>query len=311
MLLHVPTGELLAAASGPSYDPNRFGDIWDELRLDERAPLFHRGLAGLYSPGSTFKVLTMIAALEEGVLTPASALNCSGELPFENFTLRDSSDGAHGSLTPQDALTYSCNVAFAQVGLKLGVERLNEWMKRTRLLSPSMAVPGSEAGWPARLDQRKLSTAQAAIGQGSLLVSPLGMARLAAAIGRRGWDIEPRIYRGQKQGKKILASPAEFMKQKIMKQSTAAEVARAMRSVVEQGTGTAAGISGILVAGKTGTAENPRGRPDAWFIGYAPAENPRFAIAVVLENAGYGGEQAAPVAREVLQAALQTALGKR
>ena len=311
VVLHIPTGELVAAASAPSYDPSRFGDIWDDLRIDPSAPIFHRGLAGLYAPGSTFKILTLIAALEEGVITANSSLNCSGSVPFGTFTLRDSSDGAHGALSPEEALAYSCNVAFAQLGLKLGVGKINEAMKRTLLLSASSGIPGSVAGLPAELDGRKLSTAQAAIGQGSLLVSPLGMARLVAAVARGGVDIPPTVYRGQRDGKNNTLATQNLARSKVMKQSTASEVARAMCSVVEYGTGTAAAIPGVSVAGKTGTAENTRGRPDAWFVGYAPAESPRFAVAVILENAGYGGEQAAPVAREVFGAALRTPLGKR
>lgn len=309
VLLHIPSGEILAAASAPSYDPATLRDRWDELSSSREAPLFHRGLAGLYSPGSTFKVLTLIAALEEGVLGPTSTLTCAGKIPFENFTLRDSSDTAHGQLSVRDAFAYSCNVAFAETGLKLGVNRMNEWMKRTQLLRAS--VHGSAAGLPAQADGKKLSTAQAAIGQGSLLVSPLGMARLTAAVAREGIDIEPHLYRGLKLNGKVDSTVPPLKKQRVMKQSTASFVARAMRAVVMEGTGGAAALPGVEVAGKTGTAENPRGRPDAWFVGYAPYSNPKFAVAVVVENAGYGGEHAAPLAARALQAALATPLGKR
>lgn len=311
MLLHVPTGEVLAAASRPSYDPAQLGNAWDDLRVDSRAPLFHRGVSGLYSPGSTFKVLTMIAALEEGVITSTSSLVCSGGIPFDNFVLRDSSDGTHGLLTPKQALAHSCNVAFAGIGLELGVTRLNRWMQQVGLLEGAREVPGAVAGLPAELDGRKLSTAQAAIGQGSFLVTPLAMARLAAVVARGGFDIAPHLYRGERRGGKVSKDAPPGQKRKVMKDSTARVVAEAMRAVVEEGTGGAAAIPGLAVAGKTGTAENPRGRPDAWFIGYAPAGSPKFAVAVMLENAGYGGDHAAPIARQVLQAALATRLGQQ
>jgi peptidoglycan glycosyltransferase len=309
VLLHVPSGQLLAAASAPSYNPARLGDLWDDLRGDPRAPLFHRGVSGLYSPGSTFKLLTMIAALEEGVISAATPLECTGGLTFENFTLRDSDSGSHGILSPREALTHSCNIAFAQVGLRLGVARLNSWMEKTQLLKACQEVPGSVKGLPAGQDGRRLSTAQAAIGQGSLLVTPLGMARLAAAVARGGVDIEPRVYRGQRRDGQLLSDAAPVHSQKVMQPDTARQLAEAMRAVVQEGTGTRAALPEVAVAGKTGTAENPRGRPDAWFIGYAPARQPLFAVAVVLENAGYGGEHAAPLARQVLQAAMRTPLG--
>ena len=310
VLLYVPTGEVLAAVSSPSYHPDRLGDSWDDLRVDPRAPLFHRGVSGLYSPGSTFKVLTMMAALEEGVITPGSRLECGGGLPFGEFTLRDSSDGAHGSLSVEEALAHSCNVAFAQVGLKLGVARLNDWMRRSGLLEPPRGVPGAVGGVAARKDPQALRTAQAAIGQGSLLVTPLAMARLAALIARGGTDISPVVYRAESRGGKLSELAPAAPRRRVLKEATAAVVGEAMRAVVEVGTGGEAALPGVSVAGKTGTAENPRGYPDAWFIGYAPAEGPRFAVAVILENAGYGGRHAAPVAREVLRAAMATRLGK-
>ena len=308
-LLHVPTGDVLAAASSPSYDPSRLGDAWDDLRKDPREPLFHRGLAGLYSPGSTFKVLTMLAALEEKVSSPGSILYCSGGLPMGDFTMTDSSGGGHGALSLEDALVHSCNVIYGGLGLKLGVPKIEKWMDRTKLLLASDTLPGMFPGLAPSKDRSEVVTAQTAIGQGQFLVTPAAMARLAALVARRGLDIPPRVYRAEQRGSRYFLSPPAPARRLVSAESAEA-VAKAMRGVVERGTGGAAQIPGLTVAGKTGTAENPRGEPDAWFIAFCPADKPMFAICVMLENRGYGGTYAAPIAAKVLKAAMNSPIAK-
>ncbi len=311
VLLHVPTGELLAAASYPSYDPRHLGDRWDDLTKDPAAPLFHRGLGGLYSPGSTFKVLTMVAALSEKVATSGTVFYCGGGLPIGDYTMVDSHAGGHGSLSLEEALAQSCNVTFGGLGLKLGLPKLEKWMHRTGVLAGSPDLRDLAKGLPPAEDGSQVETAQAGIGQGTFLVTPTGMARLCAVIARGGLDVPPRVYRAQLRGREAFVTDKPPIATRVVDAKIAAAVSQAMRAVVERGTGGGAVVEGYKVAGKTGTAENPRGKPDAWFIGFAPADKPLFAVCVMLENQGYGGTYSAPLAAKVLKAALKSPLGPK
>lgn len=311
VLLHVPTGELLAAASYPSYDPRHLGDRWDDLTKDPAAPLFHRGLGGLYSPGSTFKVLTMVAALSEKVVTTGAILYCGGGLPIGDYTMVDSHAGGHGSLSLEEALAQSCNVSFGGLGLKLGLPKLEKWMNRTGVLADSPDLHDLAKGLPPAKDGTQVETAQAGIGQGTFLVTPAGMARLCAVIARGGLDVPPRVYRAQLRDGDAFVNDKPPIATRVVDPKIAAAVSKAMLAVVERGTGGGAVVEGYKVAGKTGTAENPRGKSDAWFIGFAPAEKPLFAVCVMLENQGYGGTYSAPLAAKVLKAALKSPLGPK
>lgn len=305
VVLDVPTGEVLALASRPSFDPRRVEQEWETLRDHPGHPFIERGGQGLYPPGSTFKVLVMAAALEEGLTLADELFECRGRTIVDGFELSDPSP-PHGLLDLTRALSVSCNVTFGQVGVRLGVEGIRRWMERFGLLEAPAGVPGARAGRPPSSSGDPVAAAQAGIGQADLLVSPLGMARLAAVVARRGQDRPPRLLRAFRRGEGDVARPVPAEPARtVLSPGTARRVAAAMVSAVEEGTATAARLPTVAVAGKTGTAENPQGPPHAWFVGFAPAEDPRVAVAVVLENAGYGGVRAAPLARELLRAALK------
>lgn len=301
VVLDLETGDILAVASRPSFDPATLEKHWKEVSTDKSAPLIDRATQGLYPPGSSFKILTMAAALEDGKTRTDEMFVCKGSLYVDGFTLYDDSSG-HGPVDLVDALAYSCNPTFATLGGRLGLPRLKEWMKEFGLLERPVRVPLAAPGRAPEggPGSEQVAAAQAGYGQADMLLSPLGMARVAAVIGRRGSDLPPRLLKAvSRDGKTVDTFPVGPGRQ-VVSPATADAVLAAMRQVVVSGTGRGAALDGVEVAGKTGTAENPHGPPHAWFVGVTD----RLAVAVILENKGYGGQHAAPLAREALRAAL-------
>ncbi|HXE73912.1 MAG TPA: penicillin-binding transpeptidase domain-containing protein [Candidatus Nitrosotenuis sp.] len=298
VVLDIESGEILAAASNPSFDPASVDRLWSRLRADPGAPLVERATGGLYPPGSSFKILIMAAALAEGAARPDEVFVCRGSVDIDGFELHDDHPGGHGALDLEEALAQSCNVTFGLLGARLGTGRVERWMATLGMLERPPGVPGAAASLPPRT-----GGAQAGIGQGDMLVTPLAMARLAAVMARGGLDLPPRLVRAWSPGGGTLQTLPGAPARRVLEADTTARVARAMGAVVERGTGGAAEIP-QGAAGKTGTATNPEGPPHAWFVGFAPAARPRVALAVILENQGYGGQFAAPLAGRLFEAAL-------
>lgn len=301
VVLQVDTGEILAAASRPSFDPALLEEDWDRLRVDPEAPLVERVTQGLYPPGSTFKLVTMAGGLADGRTRMDETFQCTGSMDAGHFILND--NAVHGTVDLEEALVWSCNVAFGTVGSRMGKEGLRSWMEAFRLLEPLPLVPGAAPARPPESEAASVG-AEAGIGQADLLVSPLGMARVAATLARGGWDLPPRLLRAQMRGGKAVWKPQAEKPVQVVPPEVAREVQASMEAVVSRGTGRAAAVPGVAVAGKTGTAENPHGASHAWFVGYAPAGDPKVAVALILENAGGGGAVAAPLASRLLEAAL-------
>ncbi len=305
VVLDLENGDVLAAASHPSFDPATLERDWKAVSTDKNAPLIDRATQGLYPPGSSFKILTMAAALESGKVAPGEQFRCQGSYTVNGFTMYCDS-GAHGSLDLTQALEHSCNATFGELGHRLGLPEIESWMKKFGLLDEPARVPLAAAGRApmGKPGHEEVAAAEAGIGQADMLISPLGMARVAAIIGRGGTDMPPRLLKAvSRDGKTVDTFPVGPPRQ-VISQTTADAVLQAMVAVVQSGTGRGAALEEVQVAGKTGTAENPHGLPHAWFVGLAPAEHPRYAVAVILENKGYGGQHAAPLAREALRAAL-------
>ncbi|GIW42521.1 MAG: penicillin-binding protein 2 [Candidatus Binatia bacterium] len=328
------TGEILAMASRPAFDPNLFARgissrEWQRLVRDPLRPLQNRALQGVYPPASVFKVVMAIAALEEGVVTPSSRVFCGGGYRLGNRYFRCWKKGGHGSVDLHEALVQSCDVYFYQVGQRLGIEAIAKWARRLGFGEPTGVGLGSERGGlvpDAAWKKRRFGepwypgdTVSVSIGQGFLGVTPVQMALATAALAtgtlyRPYYVAEVRApdgrlrYEGRPERKAELGvSPR-----------TLEAVRRALVDVVEspRGTGKKARVPGVTVAGKTGTAQVvrlrrrsksgeavPRWQRDhAWFVAYAPAQDPEIALAVLVEHAGEGGgAAAAPVAREVLE----------
>jgi peptidoglycan glycosyltransferase len=299
------TGEILALASVPAFDPNELDASFATLVKDTESPLLDRATDGLYPPGSTFKIVTAAAGLEAGVISMDSTFEDSGALPVGTFVVHDNEGEATGSQDLTGAFALSSNVDFAQIALKLGPDG---WLDETSRWgfgeSTDFALPVSADRLPAKAELSPGVLAQLGFGQADLLVTPLRMALVAATIAANGLEPRPILVSAIREDghDRKIAVPAAIATP--MSNDTAADLNRMMVAVVQHGTGTAAALPDVSVAGKTGTATNPAGRSHAWFVAFAPADAPRVAVAIVVENAGYGGDVAAPIARRVIAAAL-------
>lgn len=319
------TGAILALVSKPSYDPAALAShtqaevtaAWEALNADEGRPLTNRVLRGdLYPPGSVFKIVTAAAALENG-LDPAAEIPAPVELdlPLTSTTLPNFGGAAcspTGTQTLAEALRISCNTAFGQLGLDLGDDALREQAEAfgfSQALSVPMRV--TESSFPADPDAPQ--TALSAIGQYEVRVTPLQVAMTAAAVANDGVLMRPYSVAAVRSADLEVVDQTEPEELgRSVSQATADLLTEMMVAVVDSGTGRTAQLAGVQVAGKTGTAQTGNERDaHAWFTAFAPADDPRVAVAVVVENGGSlgseatGGAVAAPIARAVIQAALQ------
>jgi peptidoglycan glycosyltransferase len=318
------TGAVLAMTTFPRYDPNdlsshdpeRIRRNWDRLVKDPDGPLLNRAAGGLYPPGSTFKVITSAAALENGVSLDEELPSPQVyDVPQTSADIRNFGGGTcgDGSLTLPEALEISCNTTFAALGVRLGDRKLAAEAEKFGLNKPSpYQLPAATSSIPRNQDVP--STAQSAIGQRDVRVSPLQMASVAATIANGGRRMAPYVV-GEvvsDKGGVVKRFEGEDLGQAIPGQ-VAGDLKDMMTGVVERGTGESAQIPGLQVAGKTGTAQHAPGRaPHAWFIGFTEQGDRAIAVAVVVEEGGNlgseatGGRVAAPVAKRVMEAYLRS-----
>jgi len=313
------TGAIKVMASVPGYDPNTIGEPgrFTRLNQDQDAPLLNRNTQAGYTPGSTFKVVTAIAAIDSGEFTPNSLVSGRNLKPISGVPLRNFGGESFGLITLTDALTHSVNTAWATVGEKLGKRTMAKYMNRLGFDEPvQVDLPPEErrasgefvGGKLIRPTSGVVDVGRMAIGQDKLNVTPLQMAMVSAAVANGGRLMEPHLTDRivDRDGRTVdRIQPREMSN--VMSAQSAGEVAGMMGKVVEEGTGTAAALEGISVGGKTGTAEVGHGCPNqVWFIAFAPAHDPKVAIAVTIEcSAGTGGDVAAPIARNVMQELLK------
>lgn len=302
------TGAVLALVSRPAFDPETLDEDWQAIATAKDSPLLNRATQGLYPPGSTIKVMVAEAALADKITDEKKTFICEGSLKIgPDYVLNESAGRAHGKVDLEEALAVSCNVTFGRLALSLGPKGMAKAFERYGFARPpesELLESASRLPDFGRLGDGDL--AQTGIGQGSLLVTPLRMAMLASAFANKGTILKPYLV------SKITAPDGALIKQfgsaewaTPTNPALAAEVARMMTTVINGGTGYAARIAGVQVAGKTGTAENPHGASHAWFIGFAPVAAPEIAVAVIVENAGGGGDVAAPIARQIIARALR------
>ncbi|WP_258359462.1 peptidoglycan D,D-transpeptidase FtsI family protein [Moorella sulfitireducens] len=298
------TGAVLLLASSPSFDPNRLEEEWNRINSPGAAsPLLNRAIQGLYPPGSTMKLITATAALEADPGILQRDFYCPGYLEVQGWKL--TCPRPHGHLNFQEAMMYSCNVTFATLALEAGAEKFKETAAMYGFDKPlKFDLPVAGSRLPDRLDDGSL--AEASIGQGAVLATPLEMAAVTAAIAGKGILMQPYLI------EKVTAADGRSLweavprpLQVVTSARIAEEIKEAMVATVNGGTATAVNLAGIQVAAKTGSAQNPGGETHAWLVAFAPAQDPRIAVAVVVENAGAGGAVAAPLAREILAAALR------
>ena len=300
------TGGILAMVSKPDFNPNTLIEDWDNLVNNENSPLLNRSTAGLYTPGSIYKVIITSAILEN----PASVnpdYDCTGSIVIDGYTLTDYSERGHGNLNLEESLVVSCNTNFARMAVDLGGDKIGEISRRFFMdRSISSDIPIQKSRYPYDDNMGKTDVAAIGIGQGKLLVTPIHMALVAGTFANDGYMMEPYIVeRVQTPTGKVLME-ASLKSNPIVSREIANQVKDMMISAVNRGTGRNAAINGLTVGGKTGTAENATGKSHAWFIGFAENGENRIAVAVILESSGEtGGAAAAPIARRIMEEGLR------
>lgn len=319
------SGEILAIASTPAYDPGQFSRHftraeWRTLVDDPQRPLQNRAIQGLYPAGSTFKLVVALAGLENGVIDEGTSVSCGGGAVFFGRRFGCWKKGGHGTLSLNAAIAQSCNVYFYTVGNRIGIDRIASEATKLGFGQPTgIDLPGEEAGTVASPAWKMATfkepwyageTISVSIGQGATQVTALQMGNLAAQLATGGVAFKPRIMRPAR-GEVVVP---ELLRRVEIEPHALSVIRRAMQSVVESGTASKAKLPGITVAGKTGTVQVYKAssgvdsdklskelRDHAWFIGYAPMESPTIAFAVLVEHGGHGGSISAPIVRKVLE----------
>jgi penicillin-binding protein 2 len=327
-------GDILALVSSPAFDQNQFvrgfsPSEWEAIVDNPQHPLENKAIQGQYPLGSTFKPVVLAAALEEGVIEPETLMSCYGEYRLGNHVYRCWKKRGHGQLTLHQALVQSCDIYFYQLGQKLGVDRMAKYARLFGLGNKTLVRLNNEARGLVPTSQWKLrrfgvrwqkgEDLVTAIGQGFLLATPIQAAALYGAIANGSEFARPRVVLRVEDanGGLINEVDPEITRKLTLKPSTIAFLREALEGVVHEqsGTGRAAQIRGIRVAGKTGTAQVVRMpeeeqdesqvphefRDHAWFVCFAPAEAPEIVVAVLVEHGGHGGSAAAPLARQVME----------
>ena len=314
------TGEILALVSSPQYDLNRFSYITSEdflsaLYNDPGKPLFNRATMSVQSPGSTYKMLSAIAALDLGIINTSFTIHCTGGYTYGRYF---KCHGSHGTVNVIQAIEKSCNVFFYQLILKIGIEKWAEYGKRFGFNAKTGIDIGEESAglipdasyyekiygpeWPHSI------LLSLSIGQGETGTTPLQLAQYTALIANGGKSYQPHLVRGfvENNTKEIVYYDYKEIDAGVGKK--AIDITRRGMYLVVHGEGTATHLrwSDYEISGKTGTAQNPHGDDHAWFVAFAPFDNPKIAVAVIVENVGFGSTHAAPIAKKVIEAYLNS-----
>jgi penicillin-binding protein 2 len=310
VVMDVKTGAILALASGPTFDPNLFTrkisqSEWNQLQGQDQ-PFLNRALQG-YPPASTFKIVTAVAGMQSGKFSPDSTLMTYGAINIGGTLFHEHGDAGYGVIGFRDALASSSNTFFYQVGMAAGPEAISTWGGRLGIGSSStMDLDGANHGVIPTPEQKlKLykepwyagDTVTMAIGQGVVQVTPLEEAVMISAIANGGWRVKPHLLTSQ------TSLPEMQREQTGLNPDTIAAIKSGLVAVVQEGTGRSLNDGSIpLTAGKTGTAEVPGQEDNALYVGFGPVSDPQIAIAVVVENGGFGAVSAVPIAHEVYKA---------
>ena len=336
VVMKVTTGEIIAMVSKPSYDPNLFaGGIsrkkWNRLLNDKKNPLQNRSIDGQYPPASTYKLVTAYAALSENVIKPEDTIFCPGHFRLGKRDYRCWKKRGHGAMNLHDALVQSCDVYFYNLGQSLGIDNLAKYAKKLGFGSHTgIGLSGEKSGLiPSTAWKKKVKnevwfpgeTISASIGQGYNLVTPLQNASMISAIANGGFLSKPYLVKKieDSEGKLIKEFPPKNLTNIEMDPEILKHLKEGLRGVVYEphGTGHRARLKNIIVSGKTGTAQvvgmkdsediDPEEkipysfRDHAWFVAFAPYENPDIAVSIIIEHGGHGGETAAPIARKIME----------
>lgn len=296
------TGEIYAMVSAPGFDADNLRNDWKAISENPDSPLLNRATQGLYQPGSIFKLIPAIALLEDETIE--KEYKCVGKTVIDGYTIRDYNEKGHGEISLAEALMLSCNTYFAEKSILIGKDKMGNVAERFKINQPiDFDLPLKTSKFPFKDNIGKTDIAAAAIGQGKVEVTPLNMLLIASTIANKGEMVKPIIVKSiiTSDGKTKGAMDTVVLDRAI-DTITAERLKEYMVDVVNKGTGKSAAISAVEVAGKTGTAENSSGKSHAWFIGFAPADNPKVSVVVLLEEEGStGGTAAAPIARDMMK----------
>lgn len=324
------TGEVLAMASRPGFDPNKLsreltGKQWEEIVQDERRPLTNRAVQGQYPPGSTFKIVMAAAALETDTVQPSSQIRCIGGYQFGKRVFRDWKAGGHGMIDLKHAIIHSCDVYFYTVGQRMGIDTIASYAVQFGLgKETGIELPSERPGiipsttWKERVRHEQWfpgETISAAIGQGYVTVTPLQMARLVGIVANSGVSYKPRLVRAmmRRETGQMEETIPDLEGRLSVDRRTLQLIQEGLAGVVTEGTATKAKSPLVTIAGKTGTAQTAalrtgpqeeipkKFRDHAWFVSYAPVDAPRIAVAVLVEHMGHGGSTAAPLAKQLIE----------
>ncbi|HEU5298180.1 MAG TPA: penicillin-binding protein 2 [bacterium] len=310
-------GEILAIESMPSYDPNLFAigisaPKWQVLTSDPLRPMLSRAIAAAFEPGSVFKIVTATAALEEGIVGRTTTFYAPGYFQLGRWKFGDLR--AWGTVTFLQGIQNSINVVFYTLGYRLGGERLASYAKKMGLgdrtgIDLTGEVPGTIPSPSTKLQLigepwYPGDAVNMSIGQGAVTVTPLQVARMVSSVANGGTLFQPHVLlQAQGPDRKPRPAPVVAQARGLYSAKTVAVLHEGLRMAVERGTGRASNLKHVAIAGKTGSAENPRGKPHAWFAGFGPVSAPRVVVVAFVEHGYRGGLAAAPVVRRVLEAA--------
>ncbi len=331
------SGEVLALASHPNYDPNLFPrgispEDWVRLSNDPNHPLYNRAVQSVYPPGSIFKIIDSLAGIGTGKIKPDDELTCSGQIRHGRQTFRCWKKGGHGKLSFHRGLVESCDVYFYTVGERVGFDSIAEYAQRLGLGSlTDIPLADEKAGLIPTSGWKKAKVGEPwypgdtyinSIGQGFVLMSPIQACRMIGAIATGGAFYRPKLlkYTRNRESGDVRSLSPEWQKTVALDQKALDEVRKALAGVVAEdgGTGRAAQSRLVAISGKTGTAQvvaqkapgkklTQKEKDHAWFVAYAPVDKPQIAVAVLVEHGGHGGSAAAPIARKVIEEYIKNA----
>jgi penicillin-binding protein A len=301
VVIEPSTGKILSMVSNPSYNPNYVAKNWDWLREDTESPLLNRASQGLYPPGSVFKIVTALAGINNLEYAQYHTYICTGKIEVNGASVRNFNNVAHGEINMKQAFALSCNTYFASIGMYMGADKLKETANQL-YFNNSLELPFNSTQSSFVLNQASPESEiiTTSIGQGETLVTPFHMAMITSAVANGGIMMKPYIfeyaitYNNLERRRTI---PTDIGRVMSLEESNI--IKEMMVYTVNYGTATNASVSGIQVAGKTGTAENVN-ESHGWFVAFAPAENPEIAISIILENS-HSPAQAVILARKIIE----------
>lgn len=303
------TGKILAMVSKPDYDPNTVLEDWATLIADENgdSPLLNRATQGLYPPGSTFKIVTLLSFIRQNDAYDSYSYQCTGEEEFADSIIHCYNNKAHGEETLKQAFANSCNTAFANIGTLLDISAYRS-LCDSLLFNATLPVDFAykKSSFVLTKDSTEMDITQTVIGQGKTLMTPLHNAMLVSAIANGGNVMVPYLVsQVENTHGNVISKTGPKLFQSIMTAKEAEILTEYMQEVVESGTASSLKNSNYTVAGKTGTAEvGSNETAHAWFVGFAPTEQPEIVVSILVENAGAGSEYAVPIAKKIFEAYL-------